>query len=59
MRAASATPFDDGRDSLIRQQLQQAGRNLHQLRDKVIEEWREKTEYSEKSREPTETTAAE
>ena len=59
MRAASTTPFETVRDNLIRQQLQQRRQETFtEWRDKVIDEWRERTEYSEKSLEPTETDAA-
>ncbi len=59
VRAASTTPFEQVRENLIRQQLQQRRQETFtEWRDKVIDEWRDRTEYSEESLEPTETETA-
>jgi parvulin-like peptidyl-prolyl isomerase len=55
LRPASTTSFDDAREGIIRLQLQKARQETFATwRDKVLAEWRAKTEYSDSKLEPPE-----
>jgi foldase protein PrsA len=59
LRPASTTSFEDAREGIIRQQLQQKRQETFtKWRDEVIADWRGKTEYAEEALEPPETTTA-
>jgi parvulin-like peptidyl-prolyl isomerase len=55
LRPASTTSFEDAREGIIRTQLQKARQDTFVTwRDKVLAEWRAKTEYAESKLEPPE-----